>query len=198
MKRLAMLPLIVVVLAACRDTSTTAPDLRTVSRPAFDVLPGVYSATINPAFAPSGAHLQTGSIGCTVNADRSIDCSNFELAGVGHTNVLVLLIARYTATIDCNNPSLSNRNNPIESHTSDFTQSSLLTVASTKNGRLRIPTRSVSPFAAPQVCPNDNWVPEIRDGTVELLGFRYAIVFAGFDDALNQDYVLIAQGVDPR
>lgn len=197
MKRIAILPLIGLAFAACSDTSTTAPRILTGDRPALDVLPGLYSATINTAFAPSGAHLQGGSIGCTVNADRSIDCSDFQLAGVGNTNVAVLLIAAYTAIIDCNN-SGANKNNPVESHTQDFTQATLLTVASTKNGRLSIPDRESDPFGAPQVCPNDNWTPEIRGGTVELLGFRYAIVFGGFDDALNQDYVLIAQGVDPR
>ena len=197
MKRLAILPLLVLALVACTDTATTAPRILTTDRPALDVSPGLYSATFNTAFAPSGAHLQGGSIGCTVNADRSIDCSDFQLAGVGNTNVLVLLIARYTAIIDCNNPG-KNRNNSIESHTADFTQSSLLQVTSTKNGRLSVPDREADPFGAPQVCPNDNWIPEIRGGTVELLGFRYAIVFAGFDDVFNQDYVLIAQGVDPR
>ena len=197
MKRFAILPFTVLAFVACSDTATTAPKILNVDRPALDVSPGFYSATINTAFAPSGAHLQAGSIGCTVNADRSIDCSDFQLAGVGNTNVAVLLIAAYTAIIDCNN-SGANKNNPVESHTQDFTQATLLTVASTKNGRLSIPDREADPFEAQQVCPNDNWTPEIRGGTVELLGFRYAIVFGGFDDALNQDYVLIAQGVDPR
>ena len=197
LNRLAILPLLVPGFVACGDIATTEPKVLEVGGPSLDVLPGTFTATFNDAFAPNGAHLQSGSIGCTVNADRSIDCSNFELAGVGNTNVLVLLIAAYSATIDCNNPG-NNRNNPIESHTSEFTASSFLTVASTKNGRLRIPDREADPFDTPQGCPNPNWQPEIRDGTVELLGFRYAIVFAGFDDALNQDFILIAQGVDPR
>src|SRR5688572_9601122 len=189
MKRLAILPLLVLGFVACSDTATTEPKVLEPGRPTLDVLPGNYSATFNGAFAPNGAHLQSGSIGCTVNADRSIDCSNLQLAGVGNTNVLVLLIAAYSATIDCNNPG-NNRNNPIETHTSEFTASSILTVASTKNGRLSIPNREADPFDTPQACPNSNWQPEIRGGTVELLGFRYAIVFAGFDDALNQDFIL--------
>ena len=195
MKRFA-LPLIVIALAACSDAAT-APQKLQPGRPTLDVVPGTYSATINTSFAPSGAHLQRGSIGCTVNADRSIDCSSFELSGVGNTNVLVILLALYTATIDCNNPG-NNRNNPIETHTSQFTAGSVITVASTKNGRLGIPTRRATPFGAQQVCPNTNWVPEIRDGTVTLLGFRYAIVFAGFDDNNDEDFILIASGTDPR
>jgi hypothetical protein len=196
MKRFAFLPLIVIALAACSDAAT-APKTLEPGRPALDVLPGSYAATINDAFAPSGAHLQTGSIGCTVNADRSISCSSFQLSGVGNTNVLVILLALYTATIDCNNPG-NNKNNPIETHTSQFTAGSIITVASTKNGRLGIPSRTATPFGVQQVCPNDNWKPEIRSGTVTLLGFRYAIVFTGFSDDADEDFILIASGADPR
>jgi hypothetical protein len=101
------------------------------------------------------------------------------LGGVGHTNATVSLVANYTATIDCNNPG-NNRNNPIESHTSTFSASSTATVASTRNGQLRVPAQSVSPFGAPQVCPNPNWTPEIRGGTVTLVSFTYTLTFAGF------------------
>ena len=196
MKRLALLPIIALALAACSD-AITAPKTLEPGPPALDVSPGTYSATINGSFAPSGAHLQTGSIGCTVNTDFSIDCTNFQLAGVGNTNVLVILLALYTATIDCNNPG-NNRNNPIEVHTTEFAASSILTVNSTKNGRLSIPNREADPFAVAQGCPNPNWRPEIRDGSLRLLGFRYAVVFAGFSDDANEDYVLIASGDDPR
>jgi hypothetical protein len=196
MKRIALLPLIVIALAACSDAAT-APKTLEPGRPALDVSPGTYAATINTSFAPSGAHLQTGSIGCTVNTDLSIDCTSFQLAGVGNTNVLVLLLALYTATIDCNNPG-NNRNNPIESHTTEFAASSILTVNSTKNGRLSIPNREADPFDQAQGCPNPNWKPEIRDGTLQLLGFRYAIVFFGFSDDADEDFILIASGDDPR
>jgi hypothetical protein len=196
MKRLALLPCVVIALAACNDAAT-APKTLDPAQPVLDVAPGSYAATINAAFAPSGAHLQTGSIGCTVNADLSINCSDFQLAGVGNTNVLVILLALYTATIDCNNPG-NNRNNPIESHTQDFAASSILTVNSTKNGRLSIPTRSANPFGVQQVCPNTNWKPEIRAGTLRLLGFRYAVVFFGFSDDADEDFILIASGDDPR
>ena len=196
MKRSALLPTIVVALVACTDAAT-APKTLEPGRPALDVSPGTYAATINDAFAPSGAHLQTGSIGCTVNADRSIDCDSFQLSGVGNTNVTVLLFALYTAIIDCNNHG-SNKNNPVESHTQGFAATSTATVNSTKNGRLNIPSRSVDPFGVQQVCPNPNWTPEIRDGTVTLLGFRYAIVFFGFSDDANEDFILIASGDDPR
>jgi hypothetical protein len=123
-----------------------------------------------------------------VNADLSIDCSAYVLGGVGNTNATVSLVANYTATIDCNNPG-NNRNNPIESHTATFSASDTATVASTRNGQLRVPTQDVSPFEAPQVCPNPNWIPEIREGTLQLLSFRYTLTFAGF----TSPYITISE-----
>ena len=193
MKRLALLPLITLALAACSGDTATAPKTVQVSRPSLAVLAGFYAGTINDAFAPSGTHLQTGTIGCTVNADLSISCGAYELAGVGHTNIALALAARYTAIIDCNNPASANRNNAIESHTSDFTATTPPTIiASVKNGRLSVPSRSISAFSAPQVCPNDNWVPEIRPGSLELVGFLYTVLFDGFLDP--NDAIRILQG----
>jgi hypothetical protein len=38
----------------------------------------------------------------------------------------------------------------------------------------------VSPFEAPQVCPNPNWIPEIHPGSLRLLTFTYTLTFEGF------------------
>jgi hypothetical protein len=143
------------------------------------VLPGTYPGTLNSANAPSGTHLQTGAISCTVAADLSITCSSYELAGVGHTNAVDLLTARYTAIVDCFNPGV-NPNNPIESHTTDFTASDSDTLTSAKNGRLRVFSLSVNPASVGQVCPNPNWTPVIRGGTLTLVSFSYTLTFEGF------------------
>jgi hypothetical protein len=143
------------------------------------VSPGTYTPTagsFNPANAPGSSHLTSGSPSCTVNADRSIDCSAYVLGGVGHTNADVSLVANYSATIDCTN----HGGNLVESHTTTFADSSSGTVRSSKNGQLSVPTQSVSPFGAPQVCPNPNWTPSIRTGTVTLNSFTYTLTFAGF------------------
>jgi hypothetical protein len=145
--------------------------------------PGLYTpnaGSFDPANAPGSSHLTSGSPSCTVNADRSIDCSAYVLGGVGHTNATVLLSANYSATIDCRNPG---NGNVVESHTSTFAATSSATVPSVKNGQLNVPTQSVSPFSAPQVCPNPNWVPEIRGGSVTLDSFTYTLTFAGFANA---------------
>jgi hypothetical protein len=144
------------------------------------VSPGTYTPTagsFNTANAPGSSHLTSGSPSCTVNADRSIDCSAYVLGGVGHTNATVSLVASYSATIDCTN----NGGNLVESHTANFSANSTATVPSTKNGQLSVPAQSVSGISsAPQVCPNPNWTPSIRGGTVTLNSFTYTLTFAGF------------------
>jgi hypothetical protein len=150
------------------------------------VAPGTYTpkaGSFNPANAPGSSHLTSGSPTCTVNADRSIDCSSYVLGGVGHTNATVDLAASYSATIDCTN----NGGNLVESHTTTFSADSTATVASTRNGQLTVPAQSVSPFSAPQVCPNPNWTPSIRAGTLTLNSFTYTLTFAGF----NSPYITI-------
>jgi hypothetical protein len=134
------------------------------------------ATSFNSANAPGSSHLTSGSPSCTVNADLSIDCSAYVLGGVGNTNATVALNASYSATIDCTN----HGGNLVESHTTTFSDSSSATVASTRNGQLRVPAQSVSPFSAPQVCPNPNWTPSIRAGTLVLNSFTYTLTFAGF------------------
>src|SRR6266498_4415055 len=109
------------------------------------VAPGTYgpnAGSFSSANAPGSSHLTSGSPSCTVNANRSIDCSAYVLGGVGHTNATVDLAANYSATIDCTN----NGGNLVESHTSTFAATSSATVASMRNGQLTDPARSVSPF----------------------------------------------------
>jgi hypothetical protein len=156
-----------------------------------NVAPGTYtptSSSFNPANAPGSSHITSGTPECVVNADESIDCSSYVLGGVGHTNANVNLVASYSATIDCTNKG----GNLVESHTTTFSDTSTATVTSTRNGQLNVPTRSVSPFSAPQVCPNPNWTPSIRGGTVTLNFFTYTLTFQGF----TSPYITIAS-TDP-
>jgi hypothetical protein len=154
------------------------------------------TTTISPEFAPSGTHLQTGTIGCTVDpVTLSVSCSTFELAGVGHTNATLELSATYSATIDCRN----NGGQVVETKTGTFTVSNPpVTLTSEKNGRLTVPPASVTApteeeFLALQTCPNPNWTPEIQEGTtITLSVFTYTLTFEGFDGA----YITIT-GNDP-
>jgi len=143
---------------------------------ALAVAPGTYPGTVNSANAPGSSHLASGTIQCVVDADLNVDCDNYVLGGVGNTNATVSLVATYSATIDCTNKG----GNLVESHTAEFSDSSSAAVASTRNGQLRVPAQGVSPFSAPQVCPNPNWTPSIREGTLVLESFTYTLTFAGF------------------
>jgi hypothetical protein len=146
------------------------------------VSPGTYTpnaGSFDGANAPGSSHLTSGSPSCTVNANLSIDCSAYVLGGVGNTNAVVSLTASYTATIDCTN----HGGNLVESHTSDFAASNSATLTPSRNGQLRVGARSVSPFSAPQVCPNPNWTPSIRPGTLVLNSFTYTLTFVGFSNA---------------
>jgi hypothetical protein len=143
---------------------------------ALAVAPGTYPGSVNGANGPGSSHLASGTIACTVNANLSINCNNYVLGGVGNTNATVSLSATYSATINCTNKG----GNLVESHTATFSDSSTATVASTRNGQLRVPAQSASPFSAPQVCPNPNWTPSIAAGTLVLETFTYTLTFAGF------------------
>jgi hypothetical protein len=149
------------------------------SAAALAVAPGTYTPTagsFNPANAPGSSHLTSGTVQCVVADNLNVNCSPYVLGGVGHTNANVSLAATYSATIDCTN----HGGNLVESHTSTFTASSSATVTSSRNGQLSVPSRSASAFSAPQVCPNPNWTPSIRAGTLTLNEFTYTLTFAGF------------------
>ena len=139
------------------------------------------TTTINPANAPSGTHLQSGAIGCAVGSDGlSVSCSAFELAGVGNTNAVVSLTANYSAIIDCRNPG----GNIVESHETTFSATNEATLTPTRNGRLRVGARSVSPdLELAEPCPNPNWTPEFQPGTLTLDSFTYTLTFDGFTGA---------------
>lgn len=143
------------------------------------VAPGTYTPTsdsFNAANAPGSSNVKSGTPQCIVQNNLDVNCSSYVLGGVGNTNATVVLSASYSATIDCTN----HGGNLVESHTSAFEESSSAQVASTRNGQLRVPTRSSSAFGAPQVCPNENWTPSIRPGTLVLESFTYTLTFAGF------------------
>lgn len=171
MKQRALLVLAAVAIAGCSETAKSPTAIRSPLLPSMAV----------SANGPSGAHLVTGTPApsCSINPDLTVSCNAYEIAGVGNTNAIATLNAKYTATIDCYNPGV-NPNNPIESHTTTFTAPADTVRLSPKNGRLTVPSLSVSPFSAPQVCPNPNWTPKIRAGTLAVVSYAYTVTFVGF------------------
>jgi hypothetical protein len=141
------------------------------------------TTTINPANAPTGTHLQTGTIGCTVDATTLlVTCNTFELAGVGNSNATGSLQASYTATVQCRN-----HGGQIVEVKSQVTGAVRTTGSlSPKNGRLTVPSLTSAPvptaaeFEAAATCPNGNWTKELLNGTITLSSFTYTLTFAGF------------------
>lgn len=148
------------------------------------------TTTINPAAAPTGTHLQTGTISCSVNpTTQLVTCTSYELAGVGNANAVGSLDTNYTATVQCRNHGGKIVDVKSQVETAPVTTGSL----SPKNGRLGVPALSSSPvptaadFESQATCPNGNWTKELLGGTITLSGFTYTLHFAGF----TGDYITI-------
>jgi hypothetical protein len=145
------------------------------------------TTTINAANAPTGTHLQTGTIGCTLSTTtpQLVTCSAFELAGVGNANATGSLQTTYTATVQCRN----NGGQIVEVKSTVQTAPTTTGSLSPKNGRLSVPTLTSSPvptaadFEAQATCPNGNWTKETLTGSIALSRFTYTLTFAGFTGA---------------
>jgi hypothetical protein len=137
--------------------------------------------TFNPAGAPTGTHVLRGDPTCSVNAQGPITCTQYTLAGVGNANAVGSLVANYTATVDCRN----HGGNVVESHSQTRTAGATTGNLAPENGRLVVTSLSSTrptnaQFLAQATCPNPNWTPEIRAGTIALSSFTYTLHFVGF------------------
>jgi len=147
------------------------------------------TTTINPAAAPTGTHLQTGTIGCSVDSTGLVTCSTYELAGVGNANAQADLVATYSATVDCTNK--GGKLVPVKS--SVQTAPTSTGVLEPKNGRLSVPQLQSGPvptdaqFIASATCPNPNWSKSVAPGSIALESFTYTLHFVGF----TGDYITI-------
>jgi hypothetical protein len=145
------------------------------------------AVTINFDNAPQGAHfVGNPTVECLATLS-SVTCpgERFEIAGVGNANAQAALTVSLTGIVDCNNPG-NNRNNPIESHSDSVSATVTSPLLSPKNGRLAlerlkatVPT--AAQFEAQADCPNPNWTPEVREGSLQL-SFTYTVTFVGFED----------------
>lgn len=141
------------------------------------------TTTFNAAAAPTGTHLQTGTIGCTVDSTTLlVTCSAYELAGVGNADATATLDANYTATVQCRNHGGQIVDVKSQAEAAPTSTGRLRP----KNGRLDVPALSSGPvpsdadFEAMATCPNGNWTKEVLNGTVALSSFTYTLQFAGF------------------
>jgi hypothetical protein len=179
MKRLGIITALSMGLVAL----TASAALAAVAAGTYTPDPGSF----NSANAPGSSHLTSGTPECVVAAGTfDINCTAYVLGGVGNNNANVNLTANYSATIDCTNKG----GNLVESHTANFSaDKSPATLRPTRNGQLSVPSTSVSGISAQQVCPNNNWTPSIRTGTLVLNSFSYTLTFVGFGSA----YITISE-----
>jgi hypothetical protein len=150
--------------------------------------PAQAATTINAAAAPTGTHLQSGAIGCSVGSNQLVSCSTFELAGVGNANATATLSTVYSATVQCRNKG----GQIVEVKSQVKAVPATTGKLSPKNGRLPVPALSSSPptadqFKAMATCPNGNWTKEVLAGSLKLTSYTYTLHFAGY----TGDYITI-------
>jgi hypothetical protein len=139
-----------------------------------------------PAAQAANPHFVTGfePPTCTVTG-TTVSCTGSEIAGVGNDNAVATLSVVASGTVDCNNPSEANQNNPIESHETTFDFSVSSPVLEPKNGRLVVPELSATAptsLTAEQeaaLCPNPQWVAVLRNVAID--SWTYTIVFLDRD-----------------
>ena len=147
------------------------------------------ATTTNASAAPTGTHLQSGTISCSVDSTGLVTCTAFELAGVGNADAQATLNATYTATVQCRNHGGQIVDVKSQAEAAPVSSGSL----SPKNGRLDVPKLTSSPvptdqaFTSQATCPNGNWTKELLGDSVALSGFTYTLHFVGF----TGDYITI-------
>jgi hypothetical protein len=139
------------------------------------------TTTLNPSAAPTGTHLQTGTVGCSVSSAGVVTCNSYELAGVGNANAAASLSVGYTATVQCKNHGgqivdVKTRVVPTTTSSGDIAP---------KNGRLTVPSLSSTAPTDTQIknaatCPNTNWSKVIVPGSLAVASFTYTLHFTGF------------------
>ena len=149
------------------------------------------TTTINPAAAPTGTHLQTGTIGCSVDATTQlVSCTGYELAGVGNANATGSLVTSLHGHGPVPQPRRPDRRGQVpgddrpDHHREPLAQErqahgpTAELVARPDRGRLRGPGHP----------PQRQLDQELLGGTITLSSFTYTLHFAGFHGQLHHHY----------
>ena len=140
--------------------------------------------SFNASAAPNGTHVQSGTPSCSVSGN-TVNCSSYELAGVGNANATATLSATFTATVDCTN----NGGKLVPVKSTVQTAPSTTGELEPKNGRLAVPALtgpgapSAASFLAAATCPNGNWTKSLAGGSPTLVSWTYTLTFTGFSGA---------------
>jgi len=142
------------------------------------------ATSFNASAAPNGTHVQSGTPSCSVSGN-TVNCSSYELAGVGNANATATLSATFTATVDCTN----NGGKLVPVKSTVQTAPSTTGELEPKNGRLAVPALtgpgapSAASFLAAATCPNGNWTKSLAGGSPTLESWTYTLTFTGFSGA---------------
>lgn len=141
-------------------------------------------ATIDAANGPTGAHFAGKTSAACTTSGTTVNCNDYEVAGVGNANATATLTANYTANVLCSNNG-TNPNNAVEAQSTSFSTTSSSGNLSPKNGRLSVPALSTSAPSSPPAgsCPNPNWTATFAAGSPTLVSFTYTLTFVGFTGA---------------
>ena len=153
--------------------------------------------TAMPALA-ANPHIVEGVAApeCSITG-TTVTCTGTEIAGVGNNDGVATLDVTATGIVDCNNPSESNQNNPIESHEATFDFSTDTGVIEAKNGRLLVPPLSATApttLTAEQeatLCPNPNWDAVLREGSVTITSYTYTINFVDREGNVTENFLTL-------
>ncbi|KAK7591906.1 hypothetical protein V3481_006543 [Fusarium oxysporum f. sp. vasinfectum] len=151
------------------------------------------TATILPmlgfvsAACPSGAHVQTGTPGCTCNLDGSITCNEFTVCGVGKTGATLVFQDTWTATVQCKNK--GGQIVEVKSTDQDTSNNKNLTPDKhgcfiVSGGTLSKPTDS--DFTSQATCPNGNWQKIVDENSITRTSFTYTLTFNGCSTPFKQ------------
>jgi hypothetical protein len=145
------------------------------------------SISYNPAMAPTGTHLQSGTPTCDVQPDGyTVKCSSYDLAGVGNKDATASLVVTYTGTVLCKNPA----GNVAPGQTQNPSIGTTTGRLEPKNGRLTVPeltSATKEDIEAALIretsCPNRKWTKSVVEDSIAVVGYTYTLKFTGYPSA---------------
>lgn len=142
--------------------------------------------TFNSANAPNGTHVQAGTPDCTASG-FVVNCSSYDLAGVGNKDATAKLSVTYSGTVICTNPAGNVAPGQTKFPTLDTSSGTI----SPKNGKMTVPSVSSTTDRATietalmqnTKCPNTKWSKSVDPDSIALVGWTYTLTFKGFSGA---------------
>jgi hypothetical protein len=148
-------------------------------------LVGAAEPIIVATCAPNGATFKPRNgptSDCQCSSASGATCSGFSICGIGNTNATVTVTSKFSATVQCENG--GHQIVEVKSQDIPVTGEPEPLVAG-KNGCLAVTSQSPAPptpaqFEAAATCPNRNWTPIFKTGTIVVDSSTLTLRFDGF------------------